>query len=175
MLWFTDQHMVRRQHLDNTNMDAAVSRSTDEVEEFPEELIPPAISNEIPAINMDAAVSRSTDEIEGFPEELIPPAISNEIPAINNENLKTFENILDEFEQPKISKKSVKRSPVSVNEIIVPDTSDDSSTEEYSKGELSDITDDYLHIPVSSPLYGKVLKVMKASKYGDEKFWSELL
>jgi hypothetical protein len=36
-----------------------------------------------------------------------------------------------------------------------------------SKGEISDITEDYLHIPFSSPLYTKVLKAFREAATQD--------
>uniref|UniRef100_A0A7S4AFG8 Uncharacterized protein n=1 Tax=Pseudo-nitzschia australis TaxID=44445 RepID=A0A7S4AFG8_9STRA len=58
------------------------------------------------------------------------------------------------------------------NEIIIPevavgepsspiDGGDNDNDEWSSKGEISDITEDYLHIPFSSPLYSKVLQAFR--------------
>ena len=61
--------------------------------------------------------------------------------------------------------KKVKRSKrrmriVSLDEIEIRRSFDDSSNDD-SRGNISDITDDYLHIPFSSPLYRKVLKAFR--------------
>ena len=54
------------------------------------------------------------------------------------------------------------------NEIIIPEVLEETSSidgrgddEWLSKGEISDITEDYLHIPFSSPLYSKVLQAFR--------------
>ena len=72
------------------------------------------------------------------------------------------ERKLPKEESPKRCRKSGHRS-LSVDEILVPDMKDEDSTID-SKDGISDITEDYIHIPFSSPLYNKVLKAFRDAR-----------
>lgn len=108
------------------------------------------------SINKDEEVSHSEDEIEIFPHDPQPKDSNiekNEIPEAKSSKL----------ERPKTSRRSRhRRSAVKLknNEIEVPDMYDDDSSG-GSKGEISDMTEDYLRIPLSSPLYSKVLQAFR--------------
>jgi hypothetical protein len=114
------------------------------------------------SINKDVGVSHSEDEVEGFLQEPQPK-------GPNNENSGNPEAKPSKPERPKTSRRSRhSRSAVSLknNEIEVPVMYDDCSSGD-SKGEISDITEDYLHIPFSSPLYTKVLKAFREAATQD--------
>lgn len=136
--------------LDSTNKDAVVSRSEDEDE------VKPKISN------IETAKSfKDEDEVE------VKPIGSN------IENVISFKENSLEPEQAKRTPRISAHSPrgvLTVNEIEVPHSFEDDSTL-GSKGVMSDITDDYLHIPFSSPLYTKVMKAFReaaTANSGDE-------
>lgn len=94
-----------------------------------------------------------TTEPHGYQDE---SSGSYEKSSLKQESLKTRNN------------SAHSRGDLLVHEILVPDLLDEDSTID-SKGEMSDITEDYLHIPFSSPLYNKVLKAFRdASKLNNE-------
>lgn len=116
-------------------------------------------------INKDAAVSRSEDEFEGLdnfdstPQKVHPQGPTTA--ANTAEAPESSEAKPSKPDVPKTSRRSAhRRGVLTVNEIVVPASFSDVSTDE-SKGEISDITEDYLHIPFSSPLYTKVLKAFR--------------
>lgn len=101
---------------------------------------------------------REVDEIESFPKPKEPEAKER-----NNETSKSAKK---EKPRKSSSRKSKGRMRVlSVEEIIVPD--DGSAAD--SRGNISDITEDYLHIPFSSPLYKQVLKAFREAAEAQRK------
>lgn len=119
--------------------------------------------------NLDAVVSLSEeDEVEGFPLKPEPAAFNN-----NKSPAGSLEKE-PEQEQHKSSRRSKHRRKVSVSEIEIVEL-DDSGTDgsKHSKGEISDITEDYLHIPLSSPLYAKVLKAFREAQKNGGKLKPE--
>ena len=115
------------------------------------------------SINKDVEVSHSEDEIEIFPHDPHPKDSNiekNEIPEAKLSKP-------SKPERPKTSRRSRhRRSAVKLknNEIEVPDMCDDASSLGDSKGEISDITEDCLHIPLSSPLYTQVLQAYREAE-----------
>lgn len=111
--------------------------------------------------NKNAAVSRSEDEIENVTkvDSVRPVApVTNPGPKPSTKPQK----------QRKSRRSAHRRGVLTVNEISVPTADSDESVD--SKGEISDITEDYLHIPFSSPLYSKVIQAFReASKFTDTK------
>jgi len=111
----------------------------------------------------DAVISRSKDEdeIEGFPQIPQPQGPYNETSGGSTANS-------SKPESSKVPMRSAHpRGVLMLDEIVVPATFDDGSTE-GSKDAMSDITEDYLHIPFSSPLYTKVITAFReAAKLND--------
>jgi len=64
-------------------------------------------------------------------------------------------------ESSKQSKREKRKVIVKDNEIIIPAVLSGDETSDTSNGGISDITEDYLEIPFSSPLYMKVLKALQ--------------
>eukprot|EP00531_Pseudo-nitzschia_arenysensis_P017711 CAMPEP_0116143840 /NCGR_PEP_ID=MMETSP0329-20121206/15664_1 /TAXON_ID=697910 /ORGANISM="Pseudo-nitzschia arenysensis, Strain B593" /LENGTH=587 /DNA_ID=CAMNT_0003639185 /DNA_START=37 /DNA_END=1800 /DNA_ORIENTATION=- len=99
---------------------------------------------------------REVDEVEGFPRE----------PETNAHNNEVSKSAKKEKSRKSSSRRSKGRMRVlSVDEIIVPD---DGSAGD-SRGNISDITEDYLQIPFSSPLYKKVLKAFREAAEAQQK------
>lgn len=92
------------------------------------------------------------DEVEGFPPEAAAHAQGFELEALI-------------YEKSRKSRRKGRMRVLSVDEIQIPD---DGSAGD-SRGNISDITEDYLHIPFSSPLYKKVLKAFREAAEAQEK------
>lgn len=97
------------------------------------------------------------DEVEAevLPRKPAAQNSENEAPGCVESNNQDF---------PRKVKRSKRRMRVvSLDEIEIRRSFDDGSAGD-SRGNISDITDDYLHIPFSSPLYKKVLKAFREAE-----------
>lgn len=96
------------------------------------------------------------DEAEDFPRE--PAAHGSNNKPTESPGSRTFTP-----EQPKKSRPKRRMRVLSLDEIEIHKSFDETSSG-HSRGNISDITEDYLNIPFSSPLYKKVLKAFREAE-----------
>ncbi len=118
---------------------------------------------------LESILGEKDDENEVEAEVLPSKPEAKQTPNDDNES----PELVDKPEYFKKAKRSKRRMRiVSLDEIEIRRSFDDGSADD-SKGNISDITDDYLHVPFSSPLYRKVLKAFRDAEAAQREGMNE--